>query len=258
MQQLSRVSQFDRTVAQHADAPPKLTYDQVLQKLLILETVGLAKDVDKIGVQAWLSLMNSEGVTLQEWGAAISKVAKIKTYTVKPVEVLEVVKELREEARIQRNREYRASLVSVDMGPFEMPKMVPYYRVLDGRILPEGEVNPDALPPWEAVKSLGAPATTAADRSEKIREIIQRSGPEPARTLITLLRNEGQNVDAEVAVYQDEKKKYEERQAEEKRRTEAEQAESVRRQVASLRREQAASAKHEKDSKANDLESTRK
>ena len=238
MQSLSKIGDGDFTVARVTEGPPKLTYDQVLQKLLILETVGLAKDVDKIGVQAWLSLMNSEGVTLSEWGAAISKVAKIKTFVVKPVEVLEVVKEVREEARVQRSREYHASLISVDMGPFEMPRLVPYYRVRDGLILPKGEINPDALPPGQAIQSLPATAPTGTDRAEIVRELIKRSGPDPARTFINLLRSQDINVDAEVAVYQEEKEKYEAEQAEKLRQTEEEQAESIRRQVASIKREQ--------------------
>ena len=76
-----------------------LTYEQVLEKLLILETLGLAKDIEKAVIRVWLSLMNAEGVTAQEWGAAISKVARTKTFQVKPVEVLEVVHEIREAAR---------------------------------------------------------------------------------------------------------------------------------------------------------------
>lgn len=244
---LSRID--DCIDTEGTDVTSKLTYDQVLQKLLVMETVGLAKDVEKPVVQVWLSLLRSEGVTAQEWGFAVSQVCKTKTYVVKPVEVMDVIKEVRESNRILRHREYMASLVEVKVDG--VPTLAPYYRIQDGRILPEGQQNPAALPPWMEVKALDAPAATETDRADKVREIIERSGPEPARILINLLRSQGVNVDAEVAVYQEEKEKFEARQAEENQRIEEEQAENVRRQIESLRREQATNQKREKVSKAN-------
>ena len=210
-----------------------ITYDQAAEKLLILETLGLAKDVEKATVRAWVSLMNAQDVTPKEWGAAISKVAQTKTFQVKPAEVLEVVKDIRDAARVFALNTVDHVEAIDDRGYLVLTH---YARVQDGRLLPGGRTNPSALPPSK-VAALTSSTLTLAQREERIRDMVKRSGVVAAVAFVNMLR--GQGVDAKVEsdalrVVKEEVERADREQAE---KLAAEQAARIRKQVAAIKGE---------------------
>lgn len=222
----------------------ELTYDQVLQKLLIMETFGLAKDVEKPVVQVWLSLMVKESVTVSEWAQAIASVCAKKTFQVKPVEVLEVITELRQAAKIVKRQNYLASLIEVQVGD-AAPMLVPYWRVKDGQLLPEGERNPDALPPGQ-VKELPAPPITEDSRRATIARMVESAGIEAAGRFIKIIGKQGLNTDIEVDELRRLASVANEAAAETIRQQEAEQAARVKKQISAIQRQSAPTQVHAK------------
>ena len=245
MKQLSKIStsleRADYAESEAVNQSNRLTYDQVLQKLLILETVQLAKDVEKSVVQVWLSLMNSEGVTSKEWATVISQVAKTKTFIVKPNEVIDAVKEIRRAARLQLKDDYYSdTMVEIQVGD-ATPTLVPYWRIKDGRVLPDGQRNPDALPP-SAAKALPSAPVSDEQRREVITRMAERAGLESAAHFIQLVRSQGGNVDVEVGVVRKLRAEELELKEETDRQEDADQKERIRRQVENLKREQVSKA----------------
>jgi len=210
-----------------------LTYEQVLEKLLILETLGLAKDIEKAVIRVWLSLMNAEGVTAQEWGAAISKVARTKTFQVKPVEVLEVVHEIREAARAY-------ALNTVDhVEAFDSRGymiLAPYNRVKDGFLLPNGQTDPSALPPSK-IAALPSSTLTVKDREDRIRELVAKGGLIAAAAFVNMIKTQGHDVTVEIQTIQAMKAQVEKAEAEHAENIAAKQAARIRKQVASIKGE---------------------
>lgn len=94
----------------------------------------------------WASTLQSECVTEDEFKAAAVYLQTTCTFFPKPAEMLSAISAIRAgNARLAEQR-YLASLIHAkDKNGRDV--VAPYYRVKDGRLLPEGEVNNDALPP---------------------------------------------------------------------------------------------------------------
>jgi hypothetical protein len=191
--------------------------------LLVWERLGLAKDVDNDLIDAFTAIMQGEAVNAAEWDFAALEVVKRTKFAIKPADVLTVVDDY-------RARNYRDPLTGyrecIDEHGFAV--LAPPERILNGRLLPPGQRNPNP----QAVDALPSPPLSPEVRRERVTRMAKDLGADCAARFVAMLSAGGVDVSEELEIV---------KQARQAEADEAAREREARRQVMDdLRRRQSA------------------
>jgi hypothetical protein len=159
--------------------------------LLVWERLGLAKDVDADLIDAFTAIMQGEAVNAAEWDFAALEAVKRTKFVIKPADVLGVIDDYR--ARNYRNpvAGYRECLDG-----YGFAVLAPPDRILNGRLLPPGQRNPNP----QTVDALPSPPLSPEVRRERVARMAKDLGADCAARFVAMLSTGGVDVSEEIEI----------------------------------------------------------
>lgn len=161
------------------------------RRLLAWEKLGMVPELDTEYIDLFTAVIQNERVTAQEWEYASLKASASTVYKIKPVDVLQHVDEMRARNYSNPRDGYRECL-----DEYGLPTLAAPERILNGRLLPPGERNPNP----DSTPALPSPKLTADARRDRVERMARDFGADCAARFVAMLSAGGFDVCAELEI----------------------------------------------------------